>query len=145
MPPGVAKDDVGTVVGRVPKAEEQERREENRVFLEDEQVEDEVVGGELKAYTANKGVELKGRIHYLAEEAFKQAFIASEIKDRTEEKARGTVAKWTERALIFYLTARPTGFRDREDIYVRADRRGFGTEIHEAIHRYSSRTSTSSC
>ena len=121
------------------KAEEQERREENRVYLEDEEVENEVVGGALKAYTAGKGIKLQGKIHYLEEAAFKKAFIDSEIQERLKENARGTMTKWTEQALIFYLSARPTGFRDGEDIYVRADRQGFGTEIHEAIHRYSSR------
>ena len=188
LPSGVARDDVGTVVGRVArpnlamvegaeewptllvrmdkckdtslhgrevelnlnalataadtseKEEEQERRTTNRVLLEDDEVENAVVDGKLGAYTANKGVMLKGKVHYLEDVAFQKAFIDSEIRDRREEQARGNEKLWAKQAELLFLKSNPNGFRDREDIYVRVDRRGFGTEIHEAIHRYSSRS-----
>ena len=131
--------DLVTAADTQEKEEQQERRETNRVMLTDAQVEEAVVGDKLAAYTANKGIKLEGKIHYLEEGALKQAFIDSEIRERQAENARGDLTDWTMQAELYYLKSNPTGFRDGEEIYVRADRKGFGTEIHEAIHRYSSR------
>jgi hypothetical protein len=117
------------------ESEEKERREAHRVILDDEQVENAVVGKELAAYAANKGINLQGKIHYLEEPAFEQAFIDSELRERPDENNEQVTAN----ATLLYVKIEPTGFREGEEIYVRADRRGFGTEIHEAIHRYSSR------
>lgn len=106
-----------------------EKQAATRRELSDQEVADTVLNNSvIAAYTSQKQVEIVGHIHYVDDQSFVLAFVKSFSDPRLKGRDRQRLERLAEDV---------GGFRFDTEMYVKQERKGLGTEIHEAIHRYS--------
>jgi hypothetical protein len=121
--------------------EKEQRREQNAPgqHLSEADIAKMIVGNsELSTHTASKNVTLTDKIHYIDDEdMYRELFISDYVARAKNNRSRQTDTSLRAAGKAAYEKFNPNGFSAGNMAYVRAPRRGFGTEIHEALHLYS--------